>query len=158
MSREPDFLSTLNLPNAGSPLPGIVTAGQPDARQFELLARGGVTTVIDLRLPGEPRGFDEPATVSAAGLEYHNIPVGPSLPGDAQFDAFRERMSSEHNGKVLVHCATANRVGALLIPYLMLDKGHTSADAVEIARSVGLRSDDLARAALTYAEKRQKKN
>lgn len=158
MTSQPDLLSTISLPNGSSPLPGVVTAGQPAAAQFIELARAGVKTVIDLRPPDEPRGFDEPVTVRAAGIEYLNIPVSPTTLGDAQFDEFRRQISAERDGTVLVHCASANRVGALLIPCLILDKGRTRADALEIARRIGLRSDDLARLAISYVEKQQQKN
>ena len=151
-------MAEINLPNAGSPLPGLVTAGQPDSAQFEELARAGVKTVIDLRPPEEPRGFDEPQAVRAAGLEYYNIPVSAPTLGDAQFSEFRKHIGAKRDGTVLVHCASANRVGALLIPYLLIDKGRSRAEALEIARSVGLRSDDMARAAIRYAEKHQRKN
>lgn len=158
MTSQPGLLPIIGLPNGSSPLPGIVTAGQPSAAQFEELAQSGVKTVIDLRPPEEPRGFDEPATARAAGLAYHNIPVSAATLGDAQFDEFRRLAGAERDGTLLVHCATANRVGALLIPYLMIDKGHMRGDALEIARSVGLRSDDLAQMAISYAEKHQQKN
>lgn len=153
MTTQPDLLSTVGLPNVGFPLPGMVTAGQPNAAQFEQLARAGVNTVIDLRPPEEPRGFDEPATARAAGLAYHNIPVSAATLGDKQFDEFRELAGSGQDGMTLVHCASANRVGALLIPYLMIDQGRTREDALDVAHKVGLRSDDLARMAISYAEK-----
>ena len=51
---------------------------------------------------------------------------------------------------VLAHCSSANRVGALLIPYLILDEGSTPEKAKEIAAEVGLRSNRLERAALRY--------
>ena len=49
-------------------------AGQPDREQLERLAEAGYTrTVIDLRTPEEPRGFDEPEIVGRVGMEYANI-------------------------------------------------------------------------------------
>ncbi len=42
-------------------------------------------------------------------------------------------------------------MGALLIPYLILDDGKTTEEAVETASRIGLRSDELERAALRYA-------
>ena len=142
--------SPVTLPNGTSPLPGVLTAGQPSAAQLSQLAQSGVKTVIDLRSPDEPRGFDEPATVRDAGLEYRIIPVTPTTLGDREFDEVRTLLRDENARPILVHCGSANRVGALLIPYLMLDERRSRQDALRIARDVGLRSDDLARAALTY--------
>jgi len=140
----------VSLPNGTSPLPGVLTAGQPSAAQITQLAESGVRTVIDLRSPDEARGFDEPATVRAAGLSYRNIPVTSATLGDREFDELRALLRDENGRPVLVHCASANRVGALLIPYLVLDEKRSRDDALRIAREVGLRSDDLARSALAY--------
>ncbi len=57
---------------------------------------------------------------------------------------------------MLVHCSSANRVGALLIPYFVLDEEKSTEEAVKIASEVGLKSDELKQAALRYAERRSK--
>ncbi len=125
--------------NAGQPLEGVATAGQPDREQLERLAEAGYKTVIDLRTPGEPRGFDEPEIVGRAGMEYVSIPVGHEDIDDGAFDRFRELMADQGRRPVLVHCSSANSVGALLIPYLILDEGNSPEDARDIAARVGLR-------------------
>lgn len=150
MSSVSEEVLSRNLPNGGSPVPGILTAGQPTAAQLVQLAESGVKSVIDLRAPDEARGFDEPATVAAAGMKYRNIPVGPATLGSAEFDELRTLLRDENEKPVLIHCGSANRVGALLIPYLMIDKRQSRDEALHIAKEVGLRSDDLARAALAY--------
>lgn len=136
--------------NAGQPLEGVATAGQPDREQLERLAEAGYKTVIDLRTLEEPRGFDEPETVGRAGMEYVSIPVGHEDIDDGTFDRFRELMANQGRRPVLVHCSSANRVGALLVPSLVLDEGKSTEEALEIASRVGLRSDGLKRAALRY--------
>jgi len=143
------------LPNGASPFPGVLTAGQPSAAQLSQLAQSGIKTVIDLRAPEEPRGFDEPATVRAAGLTYRNIPVTSATLGDREFDEFRELLRDENARPMLVHCGSANRVGALLIPYLVLDEKRSRDDVLKIAHDVGLRSNDLTRAALSYVGERE---
>ena len=45
-------------------------------------------------------------------------------------------------------------MGALLIPYLVLDEGKSTEEAVKIASEVGLKSDELKQAALRYTEDR----
>lgn len=142
------------LPNGGSPLPDIASSGQPRADQFQLLADAGYRTVIDLRPPAESRGFDEAAAARAAGLAYENIPVTAQTLGDAEFDSLRALLKNPEARPAVVHCASANRVGALLIPYLMLDEGRTSSEATEIAVRAGLRSQELLTAALRYAKAR----
>lgn len=138
------------LENAKQPLEDIATAGQPEREHFEGLAESGYRMVIDLRKPGEDRGLDEPEAVRQAGMEYANVPVGHEDIDDGTFDRFREIAADQERRPVLVHCSSANRVGALLIPYLVLDEGKSVEEAVATASRVGLRSDDLRRAALRY--------
>ena len=45
------------------------------AAQLQALAAQGVRTVIDLRQPGEDRGFDETRLAESLGLRYVRIPV-----------------------------------------------------------------------------------
>ena len=61
--------STWGIPNASFPLPGVMAAGQPTGEQIQLMVEeGGYRTVIDLRLPVEPRGFDAPEAARQSGL------------------------------------------------------------------------------------------
>lgn len=140
------------LVNAAEPLPGIVTAGQPSTGQLEALARAGVEIVIDLRAPNEPRGFDEKDVVERLGLEYHNIPVDAAL-GDAEIDAVRALLRARADRTVLLHCKSANRVGAVMVPYLVLDERLSRDAALAVAQQIGLRSDDLTRVVLGVVDR-----
>ena len=144
-----------SLPNGHMPVDGIVTAGQPTAAQLAALAASGVSTVIDLRAPGEPRGFDEPAAARATGMKYHNIPVVAESLTASEFDQVRELLRAPDRRPVLLHCASANRVGAVLLPYLVLDELRSPDEALRIAHDVGLRSDELAKTAFDYIRDRQ---
>lgn len=138
------------LPFGSAPLPGILTAGQPSPDQIRQLGDAGMKAVVDLRTPQEPRGFAEADAVRTAGLEYHNIPIGPAGATDGDFETLRQLLRDASKRPTLVHCASANRVGALLIPYLVLDEGRTPDAALRIAQEIGLRSRELAQAALAY--------
>jgi uncharacterized protein (TIGR01244 family) len=140
--------------NAGQPLADVATAGQPERDDFERLAEAGYKTVVDLRSLEEPRGLDEPEVVRRAGMEYVNIPVGHERVDDDTFERFRELVADPGQRPMLVHCSSANRVGALLIPYLILDEGKAPEDAVRMASEVGLGSDELKQAALRYTTRR----
>src|SRR5258705_7877405 len=63
------------LPNASEPIPGWVAGGQPTAAHVAALHSAGCEVILDNRDPMEPRPFDEPAAVRAAGMEYVNIPI-----------------------------------------------------------------------------------
>lgn len=143
------------LQNPGQPLDYVATAGQPEEGHFERLAGAGYKTVVDLRTSEEDPGFDEPGVVRQAGMEYVHIPVGHETIEDETFERFRELMKDPERRPVLVHCSSANRVGALLIPYLVLNEGKSVEEAEEIASGVGLESDELKQAALEYMNERQ---
>ena len=135
-----------------SPLPDLATAGQPSERDFAAFAWAGYRTVVDLRMPGEPRGFDEPAVARAAGLEYLNIPFLRTTLAPGQIGRFRRVMNDPQRRPLLVHCVSANRVGGILLPWLILDQGLAEDDAVALAMKIGLRSPELLTAALDYVK------
>jgi protein tyrosine phosphatase (PTP) superfamily phosphohydrolase (DUF442 family) len=131
----------------------MVTAGQPSADQMRAAADAGVQVVIDLRDPMEPRPFDEATTASSLGLTYINIPVGPGTLTDATLDRVLATVREHADTPTLLHCASANRVGAALIPYFILDQGMGEQDAVDAAMRVGLRSAEMMEWGMEYARK-----
>ena len=141
------------LPYGGCPIPGVATAGQPDAAAWATLARSGFKAVVDLREPSEPRGHDEAREIARAGLRYLALPVSHESLGDRQFDALRDFLRDPLNRPVLVHCQSANRVGALLLPYLVLDAHLPIDEAQRRAVEVGMRSPDYAALALDYVNR-----
>ena len=155
MTTTTDIAAAIPLPNGGAPIDGVLTAGQPTAAQFQQLAAAGIRTVLDLRPPVEPRGFDEPAAVRAVGMIYHNVPITPATLGPADFDRVRALLGDPGQRPILVHCASANRVGALLMPYLTLDERRTPEESLDIAHRIGLRSDELAGTANSYIAARR---
>lgn len=135
---------------------GIFLASQPEPADFEQAKRGGVKTVINLRHAKEQAGFDEAAHVAALGLGYVSLPWdGPDQLTDAVFDRARELLSSVEK-PVLLHCSSANRVGAVWIPYRVLDGGLDLEAAVAEAKVVGLKSPDYERKAREYVARHVK--
>jgi protein tyrosine phosphatase (PTP) superfamily phosphohydrolase (DUF442 family) len=141
------------IPYAACPLEGVATAGQPSGAAWSELARAGYRTVVDLRAAEEPRDHDEPAAVRGAGMEYVSLPVSQPTLRDATFDSFRDVMRDADRRPIFVHCATSNRVGALLLPYFALDEKLPLPDATRLAQEAGLRNLDLQRVALDYARR-----
>lgn len=94
------------------PVNGITTAGQPDAASLKVFADNGYVAIIDLRTEGEDRGLDEPAVVESLGMDYINFPIGRD---GITFENAKtlEDILVRYDQPVLVHCASANRVGAL---------------------------------------------
>jgi protein tyrosine phosphatase (PTP) superfamily phosphohydrolase (DUF442 family) len=143
------------VPNACQLLPGVVTGGQPSAAHLAAFHAAGGRKVLDLRDPMEPRPLDEAATVASLGMEYVNVPIGPHSLTDATLDRVREVLREAGDGLVLVHCASGSRVGAALLPVLMLDHGLEQEDAVGQAMRVGLRSAELMEWGLDYTQRHQ---
>ena len=143
------------VPNACPLLPGVVTGGQPSAAHLTSFLNAGGRVVLDLRDAMEPRPLDEAATVASLGMEYVNVPVGPHSLTDATLDRVRQVLHDAGDGLVLVHCASGNRVGAALLPFLMLDHGFEEEDAVAQAMRVGLRSAELMEWGLDYTRRQQ---
>ena len=136
------ILAGAQLLNRSEPLPGVTAAGQPDQAALEALADEGYVAVIDLRGVDEDRGFDEAAAVEALGMTYISLPVSGG--DDVTYDNAIEldRLLREADGPVLVHCASSNRVGALLSLQQRL-LGKDAAEALAIGLDAGLRSPAL---------------
>jgi protein tyrosine phosphatase (PTP) superfamily phosphohydrolase (DUF442 family) len=139
------------LPNAAEPVAGWITGGQPTEQQLKAFKAAGGEVVLDNRDPMEPRGFDEPATVRAAGLEYISLPI---VHGAVTLDTMKRmhEMAKRLAGRTtLMHCSSGNRTSAGLIPYLMIEQKIEEEDAVEMAMKGGLRSAELMELAVEYA-------
>ena len=147
------------VPNAARPYPWLVTGGQPDARALSALAAAGIEDVYDLRAPDEARSFDERAAAQSLGLRYHAVPSKAADFNDEKFTAFRHHLLAHGPAHpMFIHCATGNRVGAVLLPWLVLDQGLSDDLALEMAKAVGLRDADLTRQAWGYINLRHPQN
>jgi len=139
------------LPNAAEPVAGWVTGGQPTEQQIKAFKAAGGEVVLDNRDPMEPRAFDEPATVRAAGLEYISLPIVHGAVTAETMKRVHQALKKLAGRKALLHCSSGNRTAAGLIPYLMVDKKMEQEDAVDMAMRIGLRSAELMEIAVTYA-------
>ena len=129
-------------------------AGQPTPQHLADLAREGVRTVINLRGPEEPVEYDEAAEAARLGLRYVTLPV--TGPADLDRDRVREfgRTLDEarREGGVLIHCASSNRVGAMVALDETLNRGCELAEALERGRAAGLKTLEPAVVALAERE------
>ena len=127
-------------------------AGATTPAAMRGLHADGFRAVINLRLETE-EGADIDASRAAAetaGLHYVHIPFDSRNPRPEVVDQFLAAVQDPANSPVLVHCATANRVGMMwLIKRVMVD-GWTTARASEEAARIGLKSPQLEAFALEY--------
>lgn len=120
------------------PLDGISAAGQPSEAALAVFANNGYVAVVDLRTAAEDRGLDEKAIVKGLGMEYVSLPVdrdGISFENAESLD----KLIKSYDAPVLVHCASSNRVGALLALRASLG-GADAAAALEVGKQGGLKS------------------
>ncbi len=128
-----------DLPFGREPFPGIVTAGQPDGEQLRALARAGFRTVINTRGFGEPGVAESPGFVSGLGMRYVHIPM--SGPEDVSLDnarALADALAAPDALPALVHCGSANRVGALFALKARFLDGKPAEEALAEGRASGL--------------------
>ena len=142
--------------NANQVSPTVVTGGQPGAAHFRALKEAGVEVVLDIRDPMEPRGFDQQDLMEELGFDYTNIVVTDAHLTDATLDAITDVMRKNEGRSTLVHCASGNRVGGALIPWLILNQGMTEEEATMAAMRMGLRGAHLLEWGLEYARKNSK--
>lgn len=119
---------------------GHYTGGQPSPDDLAQLAGEGVRTVINLRAPNEPVDFDEAREAERLGMQYVGIPIAGA--GDLDRDRvarFGQALdAARQQGGVLIHCASSNRVGAMVALDEALNRGRPLAEALERGRAAGL--------------------
>ena len=129
----------------------FATGGQPSEQAFAKVAASGFHSVLSLRARGE--GIDlakERSLVEKAGLRYFNIPVVSSAPRVEQADEFIRLVKEKSNHPMLINCASANRVGAFMMIYRVLEQGWSEEQALDEALKIGLRGDELKKFAQSY--------
>ena len=119
------------------PVDGITAAGQPDVAALKVFADSGYVAIVDMRGPDEDRGMDdEKGVVEGLGLEYIAFPITSD---DLTFDRAREldELIQSYDEPVLVHCASSNRVGAMLALRHSLN-GASDEEALQHGKQGGL--------------------
>lgn len=134
---------------------GVFLASQPKPEDFEQAKKGGIKSVINLRHPEEITDFDEQEVVEGMGLNYLSLAWnGEEELSDDIFDRMRELLKTTER-PILLHCGSANRVGAVWIPHRVLDGGLSIEDAVAEAKVVGLKSAAYEEKARDYVSRKK---
>ena len=107
------------------------------------LSQLGFTSVINFRTAQEEGANIEASQAAAAqaGLKYFHIPFRtPSAEIAVQF---LSTVADTSNQPVFIHCASANRVGAMWFIKRVKQDGWDDARAMQEAETIGLRSEAL---------------
>ncbi len=129
--------------------------GQPTAAEFAEAKKRGIKTVITLREKNEI-DWDESAALEQLGLNFYQL--GFRAP-DSLTPAIIEKtvtiMGDPKRTPVMLHCASANRVGALWLAHRVLNDKLDIETARKEAKTVGLRTPAYEERVLSYIEKKR---
>jgi len=149
--KETTLGTTRNVHQVGN----LFLAGQPSEADFKILTMRKITRVITLRADNEIE-WDEAAVAKASNMIYAKIPIaGLDAMNDKAFDAVRKQLKLGEKMRTLLHCASANRVGAVWLVYRVLDQGVELEEAVQEAKEVGMRVPIFETKARAYIQKHQ---
>jgi ribosomal protein L11 methyltransferase len=102
----------------------LVTAGQPQAVHFPMLAKAGYDTVINLAMPSSSNYLPNEAELCAQnGLSYVPLPVDWKNPTETDLREFFAQMETLATRKTLVHCALNMRVSVFVFLYRVIRLG-----------------------------------
>ncbi len=121
----------------------VACGGSTEPEAFAALAADGFRSVINLRLPTEPGVAEEAEVVEAAGLRYVHLPLDGAAPDPAVAERFLDVIADPTLAPVYIHCASANRVGAVWAIKRVVHDGWTRERALEEATAIGLKSPKL---------------
>lgn len=132
----------LDIPNCRTPATGLCTGGRPRPEHLQAARDKGVRTVINLCPDTEAVDYDEATLVRGLGMRYVTIPVAG--PTDLTLENARKLAAaladSGAGHPVLLHCASGNRVGALMAVKARFVDGLGADEALALGRSTGLKA------------------
>jgi uncharacterized protein (TIGR01244 family) len=121
---------------------GLATANAITVAAVPALAAAGFKTIIDLRAPSERGVAEEAVAAERAGLRYVNIPVTlPTLTGES-VRKVADVIDQSASRPVLMHCASGNRVGAVMELYRETIHGVPHEAAHDEAHTIGLQAPE----------------
>ncbi|HEU4345019.1 MAG TPA: protein tyrosine phosphatase family protein [Candidatus Binatia bacterium] len=134
------------------------TGGQPTNQAYAKVAASGFQSVLSLRVANEGVDlFRERASVEQNKMRYFNIPVVSSAPRAEQADEFIRLVKNSSNHPMLINCASANRVGAFMMIYRVLEQHWSEDKALEEAVKIGLTGEHLKKFARDYIARHKQK-
>jgi uncharacterized protein (TIGR01244 family) len=136
----------------------VMCGGATTTAAIPELKTRGFASIVNLRREQEP-GADIAAARSAAasaGLKYIHIPVDGANPDPAAADTFIRAVTDKTNQPVYIHCASANRVGAMWLIKRVVADGWELPRALKEAEAIGLTNENLKKFAIDYATSHRK--
>ena len=128
----------------------VACAGATPAEAMPALKQLGFASVINFRTAEEEGANIDGSRTAAerAGLTYIHIPF--RAPNDEVTEEFLTAIADPSNQPAYIHCASANRVGAMWFIKRVKQDGWDQSRAMAEAETIGLRSERLKEFAVGY--------
>ncbi len=123
------------LRNYNRALSWLATAGSLDENDVKTAKKAGFKTIIDLRTAKEGTA-KEKFQVENTGMNYVNIEITTEGISSDQLDDFSQQLEKADK-PVLLHCASAGRVGAMMTLYY-IKNGMDKEMAFELGRAANM--------------------
>ncbi|TQV84525.1 beta-lactamase hydrolase domain-containing protein [Aliikangiella coralliicola] len=133
-------LSDISMKNAKIFNGKLITGGQPSAEDLAKLKAMGVNNVINLRTEGEFNQFDESEQTKLLGLNYTSLEISGATGITFENANKLDKILSSHQGMTLIHCASSNRVGALIALRAYGVQHKSLKEAIADGQKAGLKS------------------
>lgn len=131
----------VDLPNVRQPQESRLVSGALGAADIGRLRAAGVKHVINLRTEQESQGLDEASIAAGLGIDYHSIPIqGAQALTTENARKLDAALAEAGDELTLVHCASGNRVGALIAVREAWIRGQSIEDAIAAGKRWGLTS------------------
>lgn len=118
----------------------VACGGDTSQDAIAALGAQGFRTVVNLRQSTEPGVAEEAAAVAAAGMRYVHLPMNPSAPEFETAEQFLATVADPAVQPVYIHCASANRVGAVWAIKRVVQDGWSRDEAIAEAQTIGMKS------------------
>jgi uncharacterized protein (TIGR01244 family) len=130
----------------------VACGGATETSALEGLKADGFRSVVNLRLATEQGANVEEnqAKAKALGLNYFHLPLSGASPDPKIVSQFLDVVANTANQPVFVHCASANRVGAVWLVKRVLQDGWPVDKATAEAKAIGLTAPPLEKFALDF--------
>jgi uncharacterized protein (TIGR01244 family) len=131
-------VNTITAPNLMRPQESVFTSGQPSREELQAMALAGIKHIINMR-PNSEMDWDEAEYVLSLGMSYAELPIASAADLTvSNAEALDTLLEEAQNEPVLLHCASGNRIGALIAVREAKLKNQDVEQAIDTGKQWGL--------------------
>lgn len=134
----PKEYNGLSMPNPKLWKPDILLGGRINEADLRILKKIGYRMIVNMRMPQE-MSWNEKRYVEKLGMQYVSLPIAGAH-GFTEENAHKlAKLLQKKNKPILLHCASGNRVGAMLaLKAFYIDK-KSKKESIEIGSQAGMK-------------------